>query len=212
MIHPFLSNVPGLQLVGLTGPAGAGKDSAADHLCAKYGFVRAAFADPIRDMLAQLLEALGVDHAVMTERHLKEQPLIDLHDKSSRQLMQTLGTEWGRKLVGANLWVRAMEVRMGLSTGAPVNDRIVITDVRFANEAEMIKAYGGEILAIDRPGFSWSNPTLVGQTGLHPSEAGIPLSLYEHVIDNSGTLGQLQMHVDNWARCMGLDEREAVET
>jgi hypothetical protein len=210
MIHPFLSPVPGLKLVGLTGPAGSGKDSAADHLCAHYGFVRAAFADPIRDMLAQLLEAVGVDHAVMTERHLKEQPLIDLHDKSSRQLMQTLGTEWGRKLVGVNLWVRAMEVRMGLSTGAPVNDRIVITDVRFANEAEMIKAYGGEILAIERPWQMLSQQTPLQQR-LHVSEFGIPLSLYEHVISNDGTLGQLQMHVDSWARCMGLDEREAVE-
>jgi hypothetical protein len=204
MIQPFLSTIAHLQLVGLTGPAGAGKDSVADHLCAHYGFVRAAFADPIRNMLAQLLEDVGVDHAVMTEQHLKEAPIPVLFDKSARNLMQTLGTEWGRTCIGPDVWVRVLETSTGLMAGVPVHDRIVVTDVRFANEAEMIKRYGGEMLAVRR-----CERHLLPAS--HISEAGVPAHLYEHVIDNSGTLGQLQMHVDGWCRSVGLDQREGIE-
>jgi len=98
-------STPDVTLIGLAAAAGSGKDTAADHLCARYGFVRASFAEAPRVMLEALLSHIGVDHAWLHEPRLKESPMPVL-EHSYRTLMQTLGTEWGRNMVGHGLWVR----------------------------------------------------------------------------------------------------------
>ena len=137
-----------LTLIGLMGPAGAGKDTAADHLEDQHGFVRYAFADPMRTMLEAAFTSVGIDYAYIYERSLKEQPVPGI-GYSYRQLAQTLGTEWGRNQLDPDLWLRFAALNLGLPD-APVNDRIVITDVRFANEAAWIVQHGGVVLRIRR--------------------------------------------------------------
>ncbi len=106
-------------IIGMAGHAGAGKDVAARHLVARYGFVQAAFADPIRDMAALLLEQIGVPDAFLRHRLFKERPLPEL-GFSPRALMQVIGTEVGRSL-NPDLWVRHLELRLGLQpNGGPV--------------------------------------------------------------------------------------------
>jgi hypothetical protein len=80
-------------LIGLHGKAHAGKDTVGQMLVG-YGLDRVAFADPIKRML---IEGLGLT-AEHFDSPLKEEPIPWL-GKSPRQLMQTLGTEWGRDLV-----------------------------------------------------------------------------------------------------------------
>lgn len=142
-------------ILGLTGPAGVGKDTAAEHLVRAHGFHRFAFADPLREMLFALLEQAGIDYAWVTEPHLKERPIPGL-GVSYRQLAQTLGTEWGRQQLGADFWLRVAGLSLGLSSAVlgahhPIHDRIVIPDVRFPDEAAWIQRLGGAVIRIERP-------------------------------------------------------------
>lgn len=140
-------------LIGLAGRAGAGKDTAAHYLTQCHGFVQAAFADVINDMAAVLLEAFGEDYAALHERHLKEQPLRRIPGlPSARQIKQQLG-DFGRSWA-SDFWVRALAQQLGMDKmpeSSPVHDRIVISDVRFPNEAAWIASHGGLLLRLRRP-------------------------------------------------------------
>lgn len=138
-------------LIGLTGHAGTGKDTAADYLCAEYGFVRASFAGPIKAMAEALYATLGISDEPLHAPALKNVGLAALGGYSSRYLLQTLGTEWGRKYMGHDFWLNATLRAVGLDHGdTPVHDRIVITDVRFPNEARRLKALGGTLIRLHR--------------------------------------------------------------
>lgn len=186
---------PDPLLIGLTGLAGTGKDTVADRLCAEHGFERHAFAEPIRDMLTAMLAGANIDYAHLFERDLKERPVPHL-GISGRRLMQTLGTEWGRAL-DPDLWVRLAAITLGLhgACSAPIHDRIVITDVRFPNEAAWIEGLGGRVVRVTRP---------APEVAAHVSEqhiAQLPCTL---AIDNTGTLADLHEQVDNLARLLLL--------
>ena len=121
-------------IVGVTGRAGCGKDTFADRLMEKKPeFAKVSFADPIKSMLKH---GLGLSKEQLYGDRKEE---VDLrYDRTPRYLMQTLGTEWGRSLVGGDIWVQALENRLA-NTG-PSN--FVIPDVRFENEAELCRKHG----------------------------------------------------------------------
>lgn len=190
-----------LVLIGLTGKAGAGKDAAADRLCAEFGFVRAAFAAPIKAMGEALLEYAGLDHAWMYERRLKERTIPELM-ASPRHMLQTLGTEWGRQCMGAGFWVRLLEQHLGLGVDlSPVHDRIVVTDVRFANEAAWVRAHGGTVVRIVRD--------QAAAVRAHASEAQMDSIEPDTTIFNGGAmLDGLHELVDGLAATLGCERRE----
>jgi hypothetical protein len=141
-------NLPDPLIIGLCGRAGAGKDTAAAYLQLHYRFEPASFAAPLRSMIETLCIDAGIDYAYCHERHLKERPMPGL-GVSYRHLAQTLGTDWGRKCIAPDLWVRLAELALGLPDH-PVHDRIVMTDVRFRNEAAMIQGHRGVLVRIVR--------------------------------------------------------------
>ena len=136
------------SIIGLAGPKYSGKTSAALALV-EQGFIRVSFAEPLKLMIEQLLKSAGLSaeaiSIAMTEQ--KEQ-VIPCLSKSPRELMQTLGTEWGRQLVDADLWLNLVRNRMASSA----NDYWVFDNVRFENEADFIRELGGLIIHIDRTG------------------------------------------------------------
>lgn len=131
-------------LIGLSGRAGSGKTYASNHLVSRYGYTRVKFADPLKDML----RAVG-----LTEEHiegkLKEEPCDLLCGKTPRFAMQTLGTEWGRNLIGDGLWGSLWSARVESLLS---QEALVVTDdVRFSNEAERIKSMGGIVIGLESP-------------------------------------------------------------
>lgn len=136
-------------LIGLSGLAGSGKDTAASALQAN-GYASMAFADPMRRMLRELLLGSVGDDSYMDYRKLKEHEIPGL-GVSYRHLAQTLGTEWGRA-IAPDFWIRIAEAtissRLRMSENQPKN--FVISDVRFVNEADWIRARGGVIWRIKR--------------------------------------------------------------
>lgn len=171
-------------LIGLTGSARCGKTTAAQHLSHMHGLIHYAFAMPLKGMLAN-----GFN---LTDAHLdgdlKEQPLPWL-DKSPRELLQTLGTEWGRGLVHGDLWLLLAEQNLhNLASMLPGATGAVISDVRFENEAEFIRQRGGVVIHIQRPDAP--------DVAAHSSEAGIAIHDNDLVIHNDGELADFLRDVE----------------
>lgn len=181
-------------LVGLFGPPRAGKDTVADRLEDRWGFKRLALADPMREMLRQLNPVVGnvvgrpvrLDAAVTVHgwRWVKD------HLPEARALLQRLGTEAGRDVLGADVWLRHLERRAypHLIGGTPV----VVTDIRFPNEAGWVTEQGGHLVRVVRPeaeGRDWG----------HASEGAIPDEWATSTLDNASDLDALHDAVDAFA-------------
>lgn len=172
MTHP--------RIIGLAGKARQGKDTIAHYLCKRYGMTQLAFADPIRDMIEL---GLGVTARYSVERKEETIPYIGA---SYRQLAQTLGTEWGRS-IHQDLWINVMAVK--LVALADEHDAIVITDVRFENEAEWVRKIGSlwHVRRKDAPEIPLSN---------HSSENGIEPREGDYTLHNNGSLEDLYQNID----------------
>lgn len=165
-------------VIGVSGAAGAGKDTAAKLLQGRYGFGLAVFAGPLK---AGLCAMFGWDPKLLEDREWKETVIPDI-GKSPRQLMQTLGTEWGRNLVHPDLWMLLAE-RQIASAEARGLPGVVFTDCRFPNEAKLVHKHGGVVLKIHRPG--------IGAVAAHSSEAGLSHDLVDADVYNTGTASEL---------------------
>ena len=167
-----------MRFIALHGRAHAGKDTIAGMLVQQHDFSRVSFAGPIKD---GLIAMFGLSRAEL-EDDRKEKPVPWL-GVSPRRLMQTLGTEWGRNMIRDDLWIALADRR--IAQMRKYGTRLVITDVRFENEAAWIRRIGGEIWHVLRPQASNVVP-------LHASEDGIRLLAgADSVIDNSEGLEQL---------------------
>lgn len=175
-----------MKIIGLTGPAGSGKSTVARLLGERHGYWEESFAAPIREFIQEVCGLTPDELAAV-----KETPIAALCGKSPRYAMQTLGTEWGRHLIGADLWLRALESH--LNEFASENDRIVISDVRFANEANWIRERG-DLWHLTRPG-AVVNP--------HASELGITPIDADVLFDNDCDLDAL---ADRIAALVGAGE------
>lgn len=159
-----------MLIIGLTGRAGSGKDTLANYLCIHHGFTQVAYADPIRDALEL---GLGIE-----SHHLREdkESIIPWLGVSGRHLMQTLGTEWGRDLIHPDLWRLLLQRRIDRLQDE--TDRCVISDLRFPNEADWLRAHpNAHIWHIDRPSAA--------PVRAHPSEAGLDFHPGDAVLVNS---------------------------
>ena len=165
---------PKYPIIAFTGPAGAGKTTAAKAIeAATDGPVAIySFADPIRMML----RVLGVPVENLVDPSKKEVPLPAFGGKSARQLMQSLGTEWGRTHVASDLWISVATTNILhlLQNDVPV----VIDDLRFNNEAEIIRSMGGLVVEVTLKG---------GVRGTHVSERGISSGLIDAYFTNEKT-------------------------
>ena len=172
------------MLIGLCGPAGAGKNTVAEFLTDSDGctLVQMAFADPLYECVSTIT---GLPVARLKDRVVKEAVIPHL-GKSPRQMLQSMGTEWGRGMVHDEIWIRiAMEQA---SQHITVGRGVVITDVRFDNEAQAIIDAGGEVWRVTRPGWR----CLAEEAAAHQSEAGVSDHLIARTIDNSGSLDDLR--------------------
>ncbi len=171
------------MIIGLCGAAGAGKNTVAARLAFR-GYRWIAFADPLYDAVSAIT---GLTVEQLQDRSRKENTLGWI-SCSPRRLLQTLGTEWGRKMIHEEIWVMATMQKIESAPGV----NFCITDVRFANEAAAIKARGGVVWRVVRPGFG----VLDGETASHESERGIPDEYVDDEIVNDGGIYALQTAVD----------------
>lgn len=182
------------MIIGLSGFARSGKDEAAKILVEEFYFQKLAFADILRDALYALNPVVIPSYQSGLEVHPTErygplliQEIIDsytwdgyketTYGPEIRRLLQRMGTEVGRNLLGGNIWIDKTLENYSFSS----NPNAVISDARFLNEFDAIRREGGEIWRIDRLG--------VGPANDHPSEMeALTYRAWDRVIHNNGTL------------------------
>lgn len=161
-----------MRLIGIAGKARSGKDTAANYLLEKLGddWSSASFADPMKAMLG----VIGVNCSDAAKDLPKNQ-----YGVSTRHMLQTLGTEWGRDGIGSDFWIDVFEMYNA-------GQSVIVPDVRFENEAELIREHGVLIHVQGRGGIS----------GNHVSEKSLPVKDGDIVISNDGSLSELYEKLD----------------
>lgn len=180
------------RIIALVGNAGAGKSTVADYLIESYGYHRVKFAAPLKNML----RAIGLDDEEI-EGSRKEEPCDLLCGKTPRHAMVTLGTEWGRDMIGAEFWTSLWEEEVCAHINSGLN--VVVDDCRFPNELEVVKRRGGIAWRIVRPDHDGSS--LPG----HRSEGALAAHYNDmRTIANVDTLSWLQYAV---SQCLFADSK-----
>jgi hypothetical protein len=209
-----MSNYEGKIIIGITGVAQAGKDTAAKRLIEGYGFKRIAFADKLREVLLALDPIVTIPTPLYREWRLKlGEPAVNLYrsrlaqnsteiffrlssvvesvgwDEAKRApevraLLQRQGDEAGRVPYGEQFWVE-----QAFNKILPEDGRVVFTDVRYDNEAAAIREAGGTIFKIERRGVEAVNG--------HRSDAGIDPKYINITIANNYDIKSLHHLMDS---------------
>lgn len=179
------------MILGITGPARSGKNTIANHLVSKHKYLRQSFADPPRRFVANLL---GLHFADLVGGPLKERPIEWLDGKSPRQMMQTLGDDWGRDLIHPELWIRVALRKACRTLAMHPGTNIVFPAVHSDHEASAIRAAGGVILHVTRPGFGVEHP--------HPGEQCVTERPDDLHARNHGSMARLWSQANDIAKIM----------
>jgi hypothetical protein len=174
------------MILALSGSARSGKDTIADYLVEHHGYVKMSFADPIREALYRLNPEI-TDMSGLIYKFQQAVNLFGWEDMKEyfpmyRVLMQRMGTEVGREMFGEDIWVNAAMER------AKGNDRVVLADCRYPNEADAVRALGGKIWRVERDGVLPANE--------HASEHAMVGYDFDRRLDNSAELDVLYELVD----------------
>lgn len=190
------------RIVAISGLIGSGKDTAAEYLIQHHRFRKFAFADSLKDSVAQIFswDRSMLDGVTVESRQWRETvdqwwaSRLDMPHLTPRWVLQWIGTEVFRSHFHDDIWVASAELKMLHYSG-----NIVITDCRFPNEIASIKRLGGTTCRIfrgDDPPWLALAKTDMGEfrrqyPGVHPSEWSSVNLDYDHYINNQGDLSQL---------------------
>lgn len=166
----------------------AGKSEVAKYLCQTHGFQLIKFAGPLKNMTRSFLASLGFNDEDIEDRvegALKEVRIPGV-GVSTRQIMQTLGTEWGRECISPSLWTDITRSRLYPLLAA--GEKIVIDDLRFRNEYNLVLGLRGSTFKVQRRSVQY--------LGTHASEGELK-NIDLPVIDNKGTLADLHSTLDS---------------
>jgi hypothetical protein len=205
-------------MIGLMGKKRSGKDTVADYLVERYGFVRVAVADPLKESLLELDPFVSLDFARLQRGQVELARLSELIDPDTtksirdrfepvkdipevRRLLQHYGVTI--RNIDEDFWVdAAMAKVIKIYAADPHIPGFVIPDVRFPNEA----------LAISDNG--WSNLWRVERVDLvsndaHISETALDFWFEDATILNGGTILDLHREVDRHLEAFAA--REGIE-
>jgi hypothetical protein len=182
-----------------------------------------AFAEPLRN---EICDAFCIEPLDLIRRETKEHPItrlalrkclsdgfvgrmiihfgeqdikLDLDaPRSPRQIMQWWGTEYRRKQK-PSYWISQATKRLSYYLNQGLASRIVLTDCRFANEAEMVRdVHAGTVWQVLRPGY--------GQQSDHASDITGAELQPELELHNEGDMRHLrdQVMAAYWAHDSGF--------
>jgi hypothetical protein len=137
------------SIIGLCGGIGSGKSTVATYLAEEYGYHRAAFAQKLKEVVA---EVYGLKAEVFGTQAEKKAPTPHCDaaggPRSGRDLLEIVGTE-GFRAACPTTWVDYLMRQVD----EPIYGALwVIEDVRFPNEAEAIRERGGVVWEVLKVG------------------------------------------------------------
>lgn len=156
-----------------------------------------------------LSELTGQDWSILVPRVEGGTPKV-IREITVRELLQKIGTEFGREMIHPNIWVLAL-----FSEYKPYNAKgdsnweeesnWLIPDTRFPNEVKAIKERNGIVIRVNRallPPTKLSDGSVIQSTrdpyNEHPSETALDnYNDFDYVIDNNGSLEDLFVKVKN---------------
>lgn len=174
------------KLVAIHGAIGSGKDTTADALVKLLGWKKIEIKSTIVDVLSLIF---SIPRSEFENRETKEIKRTELYNKSPRELMRSLGTEWGIDKVNECIWIdQAIDkIKSTKMMGYP---GIVVPDLRFSHEFNKLKPLGFEMWKIKRPNNPYEHAT-----SNHRSDILLPDSMFDSIVYNVGTIGSLINHV-----------------
>lgn len=132
-----------IKILGITGKMFSGKDTVAEFIHFAFRNSRiTSFAYPMKQMM---IDYFGFTYDDLYTVEGKNR-YNEFWGMTNREALQKIGTECFRNNFHVDTWLKTMEVNIRNDL-TPI---IIIPDVRFLNEAELIHALGGSILKIIR--------------------------------------------------------------
>lgn len=190
-----------MQIIGLVGLIGAGKDTVADILV-NHGYQKESFARSLKDVTSsifgwnrELLNGTTEESRVFRERVDDFWSGVFSYDVTPRNMLQRLGTEVLRDNLHNDVWVYSLINRIQNSE----YNKFTISDVRFPNEIHTLKGVGAKIYCVKRgPDPIWYNE-FIGKT-------------YEQKLEvqNKLKLDGLNIHASEWAH-IGIEVDGIIE-
>jgi len=177
-------------LIGISGQLGSGKSAAADYIATlfergsvfnnkEYHIKRYSFAGAIKQFCISILGLKSED--VYTPEGKAR--FNEFWGMTNREILQRIGTEAMRNGFHPDVWTKIVEKKIIDETDPRAV--IIIDDVRFRNEAEMIHRHRGVIVNIIRH----YDRAEVGIEG-HPSEKPLDTDEIDHIILNDGSFDE----------------------
>lgn len=165
--------------LGISGKQRAGKDTIGEHVADRYSGIVMKYADPIYRIEKSIYDIAGLKHP------------DEFPKESRRALLQFVGTEWGRNL-DPDIWIKNMDKRL-----SDINTHVCVTDVRFPNEADLLRKHGFKIIRVERPE---EDRIAAGATNLnHISETALDFGYeFDKTFYNIGPKRDLYTLVDYW--------------
>ncbi|MER5304597.1 hypothetical protein ABT039_34735 [Streptomyces lasiicapitis] len=180
------------------GRAGSGKDSAAARLISRYQFVRVAFADPLKESAMRLDPIIGAEGTSYGALPIRLSDVVkrygwDRAKNSYPEVRRTL-QRLGEAVRGddPDFWLRMALDK--ISTADRWSLPVVVSDVRYANEADALRAAGALMVRIERPGA-----TAGGEAAQHVSELDLDAYPADVTVTNAGSLDDLYAMTDRLA-------------
>ncbi|WP_329168309.1 hypothetical protein OG709_29910 [Streptomyces sp. NBC_01267] len=177
--------------IGIIGRARVGKDTAGQWLIDNRGYRRVSFADPLKEAALKLdpivwTSSSGLDVERMRETVARDGWELAKEEPEVRRILQELGSSI--RAIDPDFWLRTAlaKVTAANEDGVPV----VITDVRYPNEAASLKAAGFHLVYIERPDV----PKLD-----HESEGALTAEDAHFTIWNDMSLADFHTDVENVA-------------
>lgn len=169
-----------MVLIGLTGLKSSGKTEVSKIVEELTGNARESFAKPLKEVCKIVFG--------LTDEQLygDEKEKMSKWSVTPRKIMQFVGTEMFREKLSElisnaeDIWILNMQNKINN------NQDIIIDDVRFSNEAEIIRKFGGVIIQIKRDDINIIDT--------HKSEMFLEIKP-DYVINNNGTLEDLRNEV-----------------
>ncbi|WP_144721191.1 hypothetical protein [Cellulosimicrobium sp. TH-20] len=192
------------ELIGMSGRKQSGKNTFAAHLVREYDYVEVAFADALRDMALAIdpivrarfvLDPHDPDRLGRVEKIRLSAAVKDLGWDRAKELvpevrlfLQRLGTDGVRRIIGEDIWVDTLSERISklLWDGRDV----VVTDVRFPNEARLIKRLSGFLVRVERPGLPHDEHPHVSEVALDD------FADFDFVVQNDRAIEDLHRKAD----------------
>lgn len=169
------------MLIGFSGKKGSGKSFFADYLVNNKLFIKLSFASPLKEITKILFNLSDED----VKDPIKKELINPKFNASPRELMQWLGTdimreEFNKKFnYSGSIWIDSVKDKV--KTLLDNNKDVVIDDVRFQNEVDMIHSLGGIVINLHND----LDNTLTNSTSTHSSENQKLTFNYEFVNDKS---------------------------